>query len=322
MRVLIIGHSGQDGTLLRESLETRGDEVFGVSRSATYPFNFLGCSSPWDIGDSDFVRKLILAVRPDEIYYLAAHHTSSEGTLQVSGVDEYISCHKTHVLGLLNVLDVLSLHLTTCKIFYAASSLVFDGEIDEVQNELTPFNPGGYYGITKALGIWLCRDYRKKRGLIASVGILYNHESHYRSEHFLSQKIIRAAARIAAGSKEKLRLGDITARVDWGYAGDYVNAFQKILALPVGDDFIVATGKSHTVQNFAELSFAGFGLDWQNHVEHYPSVLTRHQTTRIGNAIKLRTATGWRMELDFSGLIEKLIFEERARQVLTSSPLI
>lgn len=313
MRVLIVGHTGQDGTLLRESLERRGDQVFGVSRTAIYPDPIPGCPPAWIAGDPDVVRDFVVAVRPAEIYYLAAYHTSSEGSDALSAVEAYGLSHETHVVGLLHVLEAVAECVPACRIFYAASSLVYDGEHGEVQDELTPFNPSGFYGMTKVLGIWLCREFRRNRGVFVSAGILYNHESPYRAAHFLSQKIVKTAARIAAGSAERLRLGDISARVDWGYAGDYVVAFQKILALPAGDDFVIATGEAHSVQEFAELSFARFGLDWRDHTELNPGVLTRRLNVRIGDSRKLRATSGWKPTLDFPGLIDLLVTAEQAR---------
>lgn len=313
MRTLIIGHTGQDGTLLRRSLESRGDEVYGVSRRTTHPAGIPDCPRQWNSSDPESVRDFIVAVQPAEIYYLAAYHTSSEGTEATSAIDAYRLSHETHVLGLLHVLAAVSDHVPKCRIFYAASSLVFDGDVGEVQDENTAFNPSGFYGLTKTQGIWLCREYRKTKGVYASVGILYNHESPYRAAHFLSQKIVRTAARIAEGSGEKLRLGDISARVDWGYAGDYVLAFQKILALPESEEFIVATGEAHSVQEFAELTFDRFGLDWRNHVTVNPDVLTRHLKVRIGNFEKLRGKSGWIPSLDFAGLVDHLVDAEKAR---------
>lgn len=320
MRVLIVGHTGQDGRLLHASLESRGDEVFGVSRTATHPSTIPGCPRAWYAGDPDSVRKFIVALRPEEIYYLAAYHTSSEGSEMVSRIEAYSLSHETHVLGLLNILSTVVDDLPECRIFYAASSLVFDGQRGEMQNELTEFNPTGFYGMTKAQGIWICREFRKSKDVFVSVGILYNHESPYRATHFLSQKIVRAASRIAAGSPEKLRLGDISARVDWGYAGDYVLAFQKILALSESDEFIIATGESHTVQEFAELTFDRFGLDWRDHTEFSPGLLTRRLSVRIGDASKLREASGWQPRFNFPGLIDHLVSAEQARAVSSLDP--
>jgi GDPmannose 4,6-dehydratase len=314
-RVLIVGHSGQDGTLLSESIKSRGDQVFGFSRSGFYPPNTNLCNQTWNASDKKQVRALLIELRPDEIYYLAAHHTSSEGTKSKSAIEDFDLSYETHVLGLLQILVVVEESIPSCRIFYAASSLVYEGDPGEIQDEQTPFCPSSFYGMTKAQGVWLCREFRNNRGVFASTGILYNHESRFRAPHFLSQKIIRAAARIALGSREKLKLGDITARVDWGYAGDFVNAFQKILKLPFGDDFIVATGESHTVREFAELSFACFGLDWREHTEHSPEVLTRRLSPRVGDASKLRAATGWVPTMSFAELINHLVDSERDRLV-------
>ena len=313
MRALIVGHNGQDGTLLRHSLEGQGYEVFGVSRSCTYPPAIPGCPLAWSARDPDNVLNFITALRPDEVYYLAAYHTSSEGSVTISAIEEFALSYEAHVQGLLHLLVSVAEKHSVCRIFYAASSLVFDGKNSEVQDEHTPFNPTGYYGMTKAQGIWICREFRKSRGVFVSVGFLYNHESKHRAPHFLSQKIVRAAGRIASGSPEKLCLGDIFARVDWGYAGDFVSAFQHILKLPVSDDFIVATGKAHSVKEFAELTFDRFGLKWSDHIEYAPSVLKRHLNVRIGDASKLRMASGWKPTLDFTGLIEHLVSAEKAR---------
>ncbi len=313
MRVLIIGHSGQDGTLLLKSLESSGHEVYGMSRFSLYPEVMADSAVVSGNRDLQSVRDFIRLLQPAQIYYLAAYHTSSEGTESASLMESYMRSHETHVLGFLNVLNTVKEYVPTCRVFYAASSLVFSGEIGEVQNELTPLNPIGFYGLTKVQGIFLSQEYRRQRGVFVSVGILYNHESPYRPAHFLSQKIVRVAARIAAGSDENLMLGDLTARVDWGYAGDYVLAFQKILGLPTSDDFIVASGEAHSVQEFAELAFARFGLDWRDHVKVNQDVLTRQFKVRIGNAEKLKSKTGWTPSLDFVGLIDHLVDAEKAR---------
>jgi len=317
MRVLIIGHSGQDGTLLLKSLESSGHEVYGMSRYSFYPEAMVDLAVVSGNRDLQSIRDFIRFLQPTQIYYLAAHHTSSEGAGTDSLIDTYMYSHETHVLGFLNVLNAVEESIPNCRVFYAASSLVFSGMTGEVQNESTPLDPVGFYGLTKAQGILLSHEYRRQRGLFVSVGILYNHESPHRPAHFLSQKIVRAAARIAAGSDENLIVGDLTARVDWGYAGDYVLAFQKILELPTSDDFIVASGEAHSVQEFTERVFDGFGLDWRDHVEVNRDVLTRQFKVRIGDVAKLKSETGWTPSLDFFGLIDHLVSAEKARATST-----
>jgi len=249
---------------------------------------------------------------------LAAYHTSSEVCVEVSTFEDYALSHETHVLGLLNDLSTVAEHLPECRIFYASSSSVFECERGETQNKLIEIIPSEFDGMTKLQGIWLCREFRKSKNVFVSVGILYNYESPYRATRFLSQKIVSTAARIVAGSPEKLRLGDISARVDWGYAGDYVVAFQKILALSEGDEFIIATSEAHSLQEFAELTFNLLGLDWRDYTELNPGVLTRRLSVRIGDASKLRAASGCQPTLNFPGLINLLVAAEQARAV---SPL-
>jgi len=192
------------------------------------------------------------------------------------------------------------------------AEFVFSGENGEIQDENTPLSPKGFYAITKAQGMLLCKEYREDFGVYASVGILYNHESCLRNPKFLSQKIVQSAIRIAAGSSEKLIVGDLAARVDWGYAADFVDAFQRIVKLDGSGEFIIATGSAHTVKKFVEIAFNHFDLNWREHVVEDNSILMRKPPVKIGNSAKLQAKTGWRNTLQFEAFVLQLISDTQA----------
>lgn len=309
MRAIIVGHSGQDGRLLCKSLQNKGYLVLGFSRSSLHISD--GRNFPFmpNILDFHSMVDLIKTFNPDELYYLAAHHTSSEGTDEIPIQDAFRHAQDTHTTGLLYCLCAIRDHAPLCRLFYASSSLIFSGTNGTIQDENTPLSPIGFYAITKAQAMWICHEFRATHNLFASVGIFYNHESHLRAKHFLSQKIIQAAIKIANGSKEKVILGDLSARVDWSYAPDVVEAIQKILRLKTPDTFVVASGEAHSVQEFVEIAFSYFGLDWRQHVKEDGSILKRRPLLKIGNPQKLIHQTGWEKSLTFTGMVRQLIKE-------------
>jgi GDPmannose 4,6-dehydratase len=309
-RVLIVGANGQDGRILYDRLVAEGCTVLGLARDS------IRGTEPrlpdWiDLTDREQVRALVATWRPDEVFYLAAFHHSSQEQAGADLVVLFEKSHAVHVRGLLHFLDAIKEVSPATRLFYAASALVFGDAASERQDERTPMNPRCIYGITKAGGVHGCRFYRESHGVFAAAGILYNHESRFRQEKFVSQKIVRAALEIAEGRRQKLTLGDLNAKIDWGYAPDFVDAMVKILALPEPADFVVATGEGHTVQEFVEIAFARLGLDWRAHVEVDGSVLQRKRRSLIGDASKLRGATGWQPSLTFREMVETLI--EHAR---------
>ncbi len=315
-RTIIVGHAGQDGSLLINDLQNRGDEIIGIGRlsylgSPSFPGEIAG-----DISSAEEIHSLVRAFQPNEVYYLAADHTSSEvlGN-QVSVLQQFVNAQTTHVSGLVNFLSAIKMESRSARLFYASSSLVFSGKDGEIQNEHTPFTPQGFYGITKTQGMWLCREFREKYDVFASVGILYNHESHLRKNNFLSAKIIQTAIRIAGGSDEKLEIGSLSSRVDWGYAKDYVLAFQKILAAEMPDDFIVATGEAHTVEEFVNIVFNYFCLDREKYLVENKNILARIPLIKIGNANKLRNTTGWRPSLVYEDFVVQLIRDHLASKI-------
>ncbi len=307
MRAIIVGHQGQDGTLLRENLEGRGYTVLGFGRTSVYTSDGWRPGMRPNLADACSLHTLMREFRPDEVYYLAAYHTSSQGNHAEPLDQAFLCAQETHVTGLLNVLCAIQAEAPRARLFYASSSLVFSGEHGPVQDETTPLTPQGFYGITKAQGGWLCREFREKHGVFASVGILYNHESPLRAPQFLSQKIVQAAVRIAAGSDEKLVLGNLSAKVDWGFAPDFVEAFRLVLAATEPTDFIVATGQAHTVEELVATAFGHLGLDWRPHVQENSQILTRRQPEKIGNPSKLERLTGWRRCVSFEEMIRKMV---------------
>lgn len=297
---IVVGADGQDGTLLHPLLTARGDRVVRVGRPKT--------GGDPDITKPRDVDRLVIDVRPDEVYFLAAVQHSSQDPL-ADPVDLAHRSYAVNTLALVHFLEALSTRSPRTRLFYAASSHVFGVPHSPVQDEATPLRPLSVYGISKAAGVMHCRAYRQ-RGLFASVGILYNHESPLRRPGFVSRRIVDAVARIHRGEKHQLVLGRLSAGADWGYAPDYVEAMTRVLAADAPDDFVVATGVRHTVQEFAATAFGLAGLDWREHVREEPGVLTRAEPPLLGNAARLRGRTGWRPSVDFPGMVAELLAAE------------
>jgi len=306
-RVLVVGGAGQDGTLLAQLLRARSVDYLCLNRQGTvHPDGRPDCTGL--LTDSKFVAKVIRAYAPTQVYYLAAHHHSSED----AGVDDtslWRESLNVQVVGLVNILEALRLEGGAAKLFYASSSHIFGSMAEAPQTEISPRAPDNVYGITKITGMEACRYYRQHHRLFASVGIFYNHESVYRKEKFLSQKIIRAALAIKKGRSKQLVLGDLSSEVDWGYAPDYVEAIVRILDLPQPDDFIIATGEAHSVREFVQLAFEQVGLDYREWVTEDASIIRRRHGSLIGDSSKLRRATGWLPSVTFSDMVARLTSE-------------
>jgi GDPmannose 4,6-dehydratase len=317
-RILIIGSAGQDGRILAAQLVVAGKSVVGVERRkitqhGTTP---LDVPSSVDVRDFGQVQRLIDAVQPDEAYYLAAHHHSAEDIDENNPV-LFERSQEVHVGGLVNLLETLRLSKHHCRVFYAASSHVFGFPKISVQNESTALEPRCVYGITKTAAVHACRFYRERHGLHVSIGILFNHESPFRGPRFVSQRIVRGALDALTASKErrtkKLTLGNLASTIDWGYAPDYVDAMTRIVAHEEPDDFVVATGVPHTVRDFVSIAFAHLGLDWSPYVEENPTLVRKPERTLVGDASKLRSATGWKPSVDFQGMVKLLLDGARSR---------
>lgn len=267
-RALITGITGQDGSYLAELLLEKGYEVHGMTRRASLPntdriAHLLDKITlhDGDLSDSGSIIRILRLVQPEEVYNLAA-----QSHVQVSfDVPEYSG--DVDALGVLRLLEgvrILGME-KTCR-FYQASTSELYGKVEEVpQKETTPFHPYSPYAIAKQYGYWMVKEYREAYGMFAVNGILFNHESERRGENFVTRKITRAAGRIACGLQDKLQLGNLDSKRDWGYAKDYVECMWLMLQHERPEDFVIATGVQHTVREFTTLAFAhdGIDLDWQ-----------------------------------------------------------
>lgn len=267
-RALITGITGQDGSYLAELLLEKGYEVHGMTRRASLPNterieHLLGKITlhDGDLSDSSSIIRIMNMVRPDEVYNLAA-----QSHVQVSfDVPEYSG--DVDALGVLRMLEAIRIlgMEKTCR-FYQASTSELYGKVEEVpQRETTPFHPYSPYAVAKQYGYWMVKEYREAYGMFAVNGILFNHESERRGETFVTRKITRAAGRIACGLQDKLQLGNLDSKRDWGYAKDYVECMWLMLQHDTPEDFVIATGVQHTVREFTTLAFAhdGIELEWR-----------------------------------------------------------
>ena len=267
-KALITGITGQDGSYLAEFLLEKGYEVHGIVRRASISNtaridHLMGQITlhDGDLSDSSGLIRLVGEIRPDEIYNLAAqsHVQVSFDAPEYSGDVDALG-----VLRMLEAIRILGME-KTCR-FYQASTSELYGKVEEVpQRETTPFHPYSPYAVAKQYGFWIVKEYREAYGMFAVNGILFNHESERRGENFVTRKITRAAGRIACGLQEKLQLGNLDSKRDWGYAKDYVECMWLMLQHDVPEDFVIATGVQHTVREFTTLAFAhnGIELEWQ-----------------------------------------------------------
>lgn len=286
-RVVVVGSAGQDGTILCEQL--RDAEVVGVD-----------VGGPTNVLVAESIEKLVREVAPDELYYLAAYHHAAEDA-QGSTPALLRASFDAHVTGFTNALEAIATRAPACRVFYASSSHVFGAPASPTQDESTPIAPINAYGITKAAGMHVARLYRR-RGVFASSGVLYNHESTLRAPSFVSRKIVDAAR-----AKKRVRLGRLDAVVDWGFADDTVRAMRAILAHTSPDDFVVATGVPHTVRDFAAVAYASVGADWREYVDEDATVLQKEHITLVGDSRKLRAMTGWSPSVSFEEMVAKLV---------------
>ena len=314
-RALITGVTGQDGSYLAELLLEKGYEVHGVIRRAS-TFNTARIEHLYrdphepgtrffthygDLSDSVVLTRLVREVAPDEVYHLGAqsHVRVSfeipEYTLDISG------------LGTLRLLEAIRDSGTGCRFYQASSSEIF-GSAAPPQSEETPLAPRSPYAIAKAAAFWTTVNYREAYDLFAVNGILFNHESPRRGETFVIRKITRGVARIKAGLDEKLFLGNLDARRDWGYAPEYVDAMWRMLQLDRPEDFVVATGESHTVREVVEIAFERAGLDPDDHVEIDRRYFRPTEVDDLrGDADKAKGRLGWEPRVGFRELVELMV---------------
>ena len=319
-RALITGITGQDGSYLAELLVDKGYEVFGVVRRASAP-NLWRIQHlldrielrPGDLLDQLSLIRVLEAVRPVEVYNLAAMSFVPASWDQPMLTGEYNAQGVTRVLEAIRQVDP--------KIrFYQASSSEMYGKVREVpQTELTPFYPRSPYGVSKVYAHYITVNYRESYDLFAVSGILFNHESPRRGLEFVTRKVTDGVARIKLGLSDTLKLGNLEAKRDWGFAGDYVNAMWLMLQQDDADDYVIATGASHSVGELVEVAFGHAGVDWKKHVGLDPAFLRPAEVDLlIGDASKGRSKLGWVPKVNFEGLIRMMVDADVAR--LQASP--
>ena len=308
-RALITGVTGQDGSYLAELLLEHEYEVIGmVRRSSTLNFERVAHIQdkitlvPGEILDEVSILNVLKEHQPSEVYNLAA-----QSFVQTSFSQPVFTGEAT-ALGVTRVLDAIRLTNPEIRFYQASSSEMF-GKVKEVpQTEQTPFHPRSPYGVAKVYGHWITVNYRESYGLHATSGILFNHESPRRGLEFVTRKVTNAAARIAIGHEREVHLGNLDATRDWGFAGDYVRAMWLMLQQDKPDDFVVATGETHSVRELCELAFEHVGLDWEDHVKVDDQFFRPAEVDAlVGDATKARTVLGWKPEVDFADLVKMMV---------------
>lgn len=304
---IIVGATGQDGTFLYNLLEGKKYSLLGIGRRGiiTNIKDWDGAKS-FDICNFEEVAHIVQKLQPDEIYHLAAVHHSSEGAIP-DPETLFDQSYSVNVISLFHFLEAIRKFSPETRLFYAASSHIFGRPDTEPQDENTLISPLSIYAVTKGSGLHFCRMYRTVHHVFASVGILYNHESPLRGEQFVSGKIARGAVRCKKDPAYRLVLGDLTNEVDWGYAPDYVDAMHRIVNLPEAEDFVIATGEKHTVEDFVRIAFETLRLDWWDYVTERKEIITRPAVAFVGNPAKLVKKTGWKRSVTFSEMVKLLV---------------
>jgi GDPmannose 4,6-dehydratase len=308
-RALITGITGQDGSYLAEFLLDQGYDVVGmVRRSSTVNFERIAHIQDQlslvagDLLDEMSLIGLLREHRPAEVYNLAA-----QSFVQTSW-NQPVLTGETTALGVTRLLDAVRFVDPEIHFYQASSSEMF-GKVREVpQTETTPFHPRSPYGVAKVYGHWITVNYRESYGLRASSGMLFNHESPRRGLEFVTRKVSHGVARIVCGLDDKLALGNLDAQRDWGFAGDYVRAMWLMLQRDEPDDFVVATGETHSVRQLCEIAFAHAGLDWQEHVVVDDRYLRPAEVDLlVGDATKAKTVLGWEQTVGFPELVAMMV---------------
>ncbi len=320
-RALITGITGQDGSYLAELLLAEGYEVFGLTRrlSAANYWRIEHLRDritliPGDLLDQLSLIRALERAQPDEVYNLAAMSFVPASWDQPMLTGEFNSQGVTRVLEAVRVVDL------KIKVYQASSSEMF-GKVREIpQTELTPFYPRSPYGVSKVFAHYITVNYRESYNLFAVSGILFNHESPRRGLEFVTRKVTDGVARIKAGVAQELRLGNLDAQRDWGFAGDYVKAMWLMLQQDDPADYVIATGESHSVRELVDIAFAHAGLDWQKHVVLDPAFIRPAEVDQlIGDASKARTELGWTPEVNFQQLVTMMVDEDLKRYGLVTS---
>lgn len=308
-RALITGITGQDGSYLAEFLLERGYQVFGVvRRSSTHNLtriqHLLGQIElrPGDLLDQSSLISTLRDLQPDEVYNLAAQ------SFVPASWEQPIATTQFTALGVARLLEAIRMECRRARFYQASSSEMFGKAAKVPQNEGTPFYPRSPYGVAKTYAHWVSVNYRESHDIFACSGILFNHESPRRGKEFVSRKITDGVARIKCGLASELRLGNLEARRDWGFAGDYVEAMWLMLQQDSPDDYVIATGEIHSVRELLEIAFAAAGLNWKEHVVVDRALLRPAEVELLqGDSTKARAHLGWEPKVPFRDLIEMML---------------
>jgi len=317
-KAFITGITGQDGSYLAEILLEKDYDVYGMVRRSS-SFNTARVDHIFgdielvfgDLADGSVLNQLMRTIRPDEVYNLGA-----QSHVRVSfDVPEYTS--DVDALGTLRLLDAIREEGVDCRFYQASSSEMF-GEVDEIpQNEQTKFHPRSPYGVAKVFGYWITRNYREAYGMYAVNGILFNHESPRRGPTFVTRKITRAVGAILRGEQDDLKLGNLDAKRDWGFARDYMDGAWRMLQSDEPDDYVLATGETHTVEEFLAEAFTYVGLDWRDYVTIDPRYFRPAEVDLlIGDYSKAKAELGWEPTVRFTELVRMMVDGDRERGTL------
>ncbi len=308
-RALITGITGQDGTYLAELLTSKGYTVYGLIRGQNNPRKSMVekiCPTiqfvEGDLADQSSLINALEATTPDEVYNLGAISFVGLSFKQALLTGEITG------LGPLRVLEAIRMVNKNIRYYQASSSEMFGKVRETPQTELTPFHPRSPYGVAKVYGHYITVNYRESYGIFAASGILFNHESPRRGLEFVTRKITNTVAKIKLGVADSLALGNLDAQRDWGYAKDYVDAMYRMLQAEQPDDFVIATGETHSVREFLEAAFSYVDLDWQQYVKTDPQFLRPAEVdTLIGDATKARTTLDWKPTVSFTELVHMMV---------------
>ena len=306
---LITGITGQDGAYLARLLLAEGYVVHGVTRRTSTEGleRIVAIRDQLQLHSADLLDEMSLVrllerVQPQEVYNLAAQ------SFVTASFDQPLLTGEVTALGVTRLLEAIREVDPRIRFYQASSSEMFGAVLEDPQTERTPFWPRSPYGVAKVYGHWITINYRESYGIFACSGILFNHESPWRGKEFVTRKITDAVARIKLGRQDKLRLGNLDAERDWGFAGDYVDAMWRMLNHPTADDYVVATGERHSVRDFASLAFAHVGLDWRDHVETDPQLLRPAEVRTLrGDATKARRVLGWEPTVSLAQLAAMMV---------------
>lgn len=308
-RALITGITGQDGSYLAEFLLSQGYDVYGmIRRSSTVNFERIAQIQEkitlvtGDLLDEVSMIHVLQETRPNEVYNLAA-----QSFVQTSWAQPVFT-GETTALGVTRLLDAIRIVDPEIRFYQASSSEMFGRVLEVPQNEKTPFYPRSPYGVAKVYGHWITVNYRESHNMHAISGILFNHESPRRGLEFVTRKISNGVARIKLGLDDKLALGNLEAQRDWGYAGDYVKAMWLMLQRDTPEDFVIATGETHSVKEFCEVAFAAVDLDWARYVVQDPAFMRPAEVDfLVGDSSKAERLLGWKSDVDFASLVEMMV---------------